>query len=132
MAQKLRDEAAEGAAYDTEVERLRAEGLPVLAFDEADDADGSLLLEDMRTVEGEPVPVDQWAALDGVAVIVTEEWEYPETETDPETEDDEDAPYDEEAKAVTVSRQRWEIGGATCQERGCQNVSNQWVAVYIK
>src|SRR3546814_13577979 len=60
----------------------------------------------MRTVEGEPVPVDQWAALDGVAVIVTEEWEYPETETDPETEDDEDATYDDEAEAVKVDRPR--------------------------
>lgn len=109
VAQKLRDEAAESAAYDAEVERLRAEGLPVLSFDEADDADGSLLLEDMRTVEGEPVPVDQWAALDGVAVIVTEEWEYPETETDPETEDDEDATYDDEAEAVKVYRQMWVV-----------------------
>src|SRR3546814_15957067 len=63
----------------------------------------------MRTVEGEPVPVDQWAALDGVAVIVTEEWEYPETETDPETEDDEDATYDDEAEAVKVYRQMWVV-----------------------
>lgn len=109
VAQKLRDEAAERAAYDAEVERLRAEGLPVLSFDEADDADGSLLLEDMRTVEGQPVPVDQWAALDGVAVIVTEEWEYPETETDPETEGDEDATYDDEAEAVKVYRQMWVV-----------------------
>lgn len=109
VAQKLRDEAAERAAYDAEVERLRAEGLPVLSFDEADDADGSLLLEDMRTVEGEPVPVDQWAALDGVAVIVTEEWEYPEAKTDPEAEGDEDGTYDDEAEAVKVYRQMWVV-----------------------
>lgn len=107
VAQKLRDEAAERAAYDAEVERLRAEGLPVLSFDEADDADGWLLLEDMRTVEGEPVPVDQWAALDGVAVIVTEEWEYPGTET--EDERDEEATYNDEAEAVKVYRQMWVV-----------------------
>jgi len=112
VAQKLRDEAAERAAYDAEVERLRAEGLPVLSSQEADEADGSPRLEDMRTPEGEPVPVEQWPNLPGVAVIVTEDWEYPEPEHDDESTDDGDdettyeAEYDEPVK---VYGQTWVV-----------------------
>jgi len=45
VAQKLRDDGAERVAYDVEVEHLRADGLLVLSAQEADEADGALLLE---------------------------------------------------------------------------------------
>nr|AAV52095.1 putative ParB partitioning protein [Nocardioides sp. JS614] len=107
VAQKLRDEAAEREAYAAEVERLRAGGLPVLTAQEADEADGSLLLEDMRTPEGEPVPVEEWPSLSGVAVIITEDWECPEPEA---TEADDDADdEDEYADPVKVYRQMWVV-----------------------
>lgn len=108
VAQKLRDEAAEREAYAAEVERLRAEGLPVLSAQEADEADGSLVLEDMRTPEGGPVPVEEWPNLSGVAVIVTEDWEYPEPEAT-EGEEDADDNEDEYAEPVKVYRQIWVV-----------------------
>ena len=55
-------------------------GLPVLSSQEADEAHGSLQLEDLRTPEGGPVPVEWWPNLPGVAVVVTEDWDYPEPE----------------------------------------------------
>ena len=69
-----------GDSVEHVAQKLRGEGLPVLSAQEADEASGSLVLEDMRTPEGEPVPVEEWPNLSGVAVIVTEEWEYPEPE----------------------------------------------------
>jgi len=84
----------------------------VLSAQEADEADGSLVLEDMRTPEGEPVPVEEWPNLSGVAVIVTEDWEYPEPE-DAEGEEDADADADDDedeyADPVKVYRQTWVV-----------------------
>lgn len=106
VAQKLRDEAAEREAYAAEVERLRAEGLLVLSAQEADEADGSLVLDDMRTPEGEPVPIEEWPNLSGVAVIVTEDWEYPEPEA---TGGEDDGDDDEYAEPVKVYRLLWVV-----------------------
>ncbi|MDN5898474.1 MAG: ParB N-terminal domain-containing protein [Brachybacterium sp.] len=102
VAQQLRDEATEQEAYDAEVERLRTEGLPVLSASEADEADRSLPLEDMRTPEGDAVPSEQWATVSGVAVIVTEDWEYPTP-----TQDDEDEDEDTIHEAIKVYGQMW-------------------------
>lgn len=101
-AQRLRDEAIERAAFDAEVERLRAEGLPVLSGNEAAEARRGIRVERLRTSEGEPVPADEWANLPSAAVIVVEEWQYPEDETNDESEDEsgeqasEDDAYDED------------------------------------
>jgi ParB family chromosome partitioning protein len=104
----LRDEAAEREAYAAEVERLRAERLPVLTAQEAEEADGPLVLEDMRTPEGEPVPVEDWPNLSGVAVIVTEDWEYPEADDSAGEGDDEDEAYSAEYdEPVKFYRQMW-------------------------
>lgn len=81
-AQRLRDEAAEAAEYDAEVERYRAEGLPVLSRDEAEDADGALPLADMRTPDGQEVPAEDWAQVPGTAVMLVEDWTYPDGSED--------------------------------------------------
>lgn len=86
-AQRLRDEAVERAVYDAEVERLRAEGLPVLSGEEANEARHGIRVERLRTSEDEPVPVEEWAKVPSAAVIVVEEWHYPADDTD-DTEDD--------------------------------------------
>ncbi len=107
-AQRLRDEAAERAEYAAEVERLRGDGMPVLSAEEAGDAEGTALpMEDMRTPEGEPVPVEDWPSVPGAAVVLSEEWEYPEPTADAESDgeeaggDDEDDP--EPVKVYTAT-----------------------------
>lgn len=115
VAQRLRDQATERAAYDAEVERLRGEGLPVLSADEADEASGAPVLEDMRTPEGEPVPEEEWPNVVSAAVIVTEEWEYPEPdEADEDAQgdaevDDEDAYEAGYVEPVKVYRPVWVV-----------------------
>lgn len=81
VAQRLRDEAADRAAYDTEVERLRGEGLPVLTRAEIDAANqaGHLYpIKRLVTDDGEPVPEEQWPTVPGAAVMVDEQWIYPD------------------------------------------------------
>ena len=64
----------------------------------------------MRTPEGEPVPVEEWPTLSGVAVIVTEDWEYPEPEVTEVTQGEDDADdADEYAEPVKVFRQVWVV-----------------------
>jgi ParB family chromosome partitioning protein len=81
----------------------------VLSAQEADEADGSLVLEDMRTPEGEPVPVEEWPNLSGVALIVTEDWEYPEPEATEGEDDADDADAYEYAEPVKVYRLLWVV-----------------------
>jgi len=82
-AQRLRDAAADAAALAAEVERLRGEGLPVLDPEAADDMKAmSHRLDSLVTADGEPVPEDQWPSVAGAAVVVVEEWDYPETDED--------------------------------------------------
>ena len=91
-AQRLRDEATERAEYAAEVERLRGDGLPVLTAEEATEVQATAVaIEDLRTPEGEPVPVEDWSSVTGAAVILTEEWDYPE----PATADSADGDSDE-------------------------------------
>jgi len=88
IAQRLRDERTERAALLTEVERLRAEGLPVLSPDEVTPAVRRLTFEDLRDQDGQPVPPEQWASMSGAAVVVTVDWQHDETDYDPDDEDD--------------------------------------------
>ena len=93
-AQRLRDEAAEREADAAEVERLRAEGLPVLSAEEVEEADEVLRIERLVTEDGEPLPEEEWPNVPGARVQVVKEWVYPEDEDDEEHEDDEPAePY---------------------------------------
>ena len=86
-AQRLRDEAAERETDAAEVERLRAEGLPVLSAEEVEEADEVLRIERLVTAEGEPLPEEEWPNVPGARVHVVKEWVYPEDEYDEENED---------------------------------------------
>lgn len=97
-AQRLRDEAAEQAVFDAEVERLRGEGLPVLTGDEAAEARHALRVERLRTSDDEPVPVEEWPNVPSAAVIVTEEWHYPDDETDSDDADEDASPTGDDAE----------------------------------
>ena len=121
-AQRLRDEATERAEYAAEGERLRGDGLPVLTAEEATEVQATAVaIEDLRTPEGEPVPVEDWASVTGAAVILTEEWDYPEPattdsadgdsdETDEQTDEqtDEDA-EEEDPEPVKVFTATWVV-----------------------
>ena len=92
-AQRLRDEAAEREADAAEVERLRAEGLPVLTAEEVSEAEQSgevLRIERLVTEDGEPLPEEEWPNVPGARVHVVKEWVYPEDEYDEESEDGSD------------------------------------------
>ena len=86
-AQRLRDEAAEREADAAEVERLRAEGLPVLSAEDVEEADEVLRIERLVTEDGEPLPEEEWPNVPGARVHVVKEWVYPEDEYDEESED---------------------------------------------
>ena len=101
VAQQLRDEAAERAELLAEVERLRAEGLPVLDPDDAPTSLWRIKLADLRDAEGNPVPEGSWPDLDGAFVVVTAEWEYPGTG------DEDDPDHEEVADAVRVFVPEW-------------------------
>ncbi len=93
-AQQLRDEVAEREADAAEVERLRAEGLPILSAEEVAEADAVLRIERLGTEDGELLPEEEWPNVPGARVQVVKEWVYPEDEDDEEHEDDEPAePY---------------------------------------
>lgn len=99
-AQRLRDEAEERAADAAEVERLRAEGLPVLTAEEVAEAEQSgevLRIDRLVTAEGEPVAEEEWPNVPGARVRVFKEWVYPEDEYDEASEDgtDEEGGADE-------------------------------------
>jgi ParB family chromosome partitioning protein len=93
-AQRLRDEAAEREADAAEVERLRAEGLPVLSAEDVAEADEVRRIERLVTEDGESLPEEEWPNVPGARVQVVKEWVYPEDDSDEEHEDDEPAePY---------------------------------------
>ncbi|QSR32218.1 nuclease [Nocardioides sp. S5] len=94
-AQRLRDEAAEREADAAEVERLRAEGLPVLSAEEAAEADEVLRIERLVTEDGESLPEEEWPNVPGARVKVVKEWVYPEDEYDEESEDDSDEEHED-------------------------------------
>jgi ParB family chromosome partitioning protein len=101
-AQRLRDEAQERAVLLAEVDRLRAEGLPVLDPSEVRDTHRLRISDHVRASDGEPVPEDEWPGLPGAAVVVVSEWEYPETEDESgEDQDDEDATDTDPVQAFT-------------------------------
>lgn len=86
-AQRLSDEVAEREADASEVERLRAEGLPVLTAEEVAEADEVLRVERLVTEDGEPVPEEEWPNVPGSRVHVVKEWIYPGDDYDETSED---------------------------------------------
>lgn len=88
-AQRLRDEAAERAALLAEVERLRAEGLPVLDPDAVPASTWNLRLDRLVDADGNPVPEETWPTIEGAAVMVTVDWIYPEVEAEADVDDEE-------------------------------------------
>lgn len=103
-AQRLRDEAAEREADAAEVERLRAEGLPVLSAEEVAEADEVLRIERLVTEDGEPLPEEEWPNVPGARVHVVKEWVYPEDEYDEESEDGDES-EDEDYEPAEPYRQ---------------------------
>jgi ParB family chromosome partitioning protein len=95
-AQRLRDEAAEREADAAEVERLRAEGLPVLSAEEVAEAYEVLRIERLVTEDGESLPEEEWPNVPGACVQVVKEWVYPEDEYDEEHEDDSDEEHEDD------------------------------------
>jgi ParB family chromosome partitioning protein len=115
VAQRLRDEAKERGFLLAEVDRLRAEGVPVVDPDEVRDAHRLRLADHVRAADGEPIPQDDWPSLPGAAVVVVSDWEYPESEDAEEGEDEPDAEPVQVFKPVWICRdpeaaglvQRW-------------------------
>lgn len=101
VAQQLRDEAAERAELLAEVERLGNEGVPVLDPDKAPTSLWGIKLADLQDAEGNPVPEESWPTIAGAFVVVTTEWEYPDTD------DSDDTDYDEVADAVRAFAPVW-------------------------
>ncbi|MDN5715631.1 MAG: ParB/RepB/Spo0J family partition protein [Janibacter sp.] len=99
--QRLRDERAEREGLQAEAERLRAEGVPALDPDDCP-APGDLFrlrLDNLVTTEGEEVTQEQREALPGLAVVVSLEWQYPESDDEDDAEQD---AQEEEAREVYV------------------------------
>lgn len=85
VAQRIRDDRAEREEVKVEVERLRAEGQPVLSPDEV--PGGGLYdirIENLRDAEGHEIPQEQWPSTPGAAIAVRMQWETVEVEEDGE------------------------------------------------
>jgi ParB family chromosome partitioning protein len=100
------------------VDRLRAEGLPVVDPDEVRDAHRLRLADHVRAADGEPIPEDDWPSLPGAAVVVVGEWEYPEREDAEDAEEDEDEP---EAEPVQVFKPVW-----ICRDPEAAGLVQRW------
>lgn len=115
VAQRLRDEATERAALLAEVDRLRAEGLPVLDPDAVRDARGLRLDDHVRAADGQAIAEDDWPTVPGAAVVVVSEWEYPGKET---TDEDDDQSDDE---PVQVFKPVW-----ICRDPAAAGLVQRW------
>ena len=127
VAQRLRDERAERQALRRDVERLRAEGLPVLDPDDVPANASRLELADLLDQDGQPVPAEQWPTTTGAAVIVTVQWQDPDDQNDTNAPEDEEGPEEAEPRQVYVPvwictdppaaglRHRWDRLGTTAQ-----------------
>jgi len=117
-AQRLRDEAAEQAALRGEIDRLRAEGLPVLDPGEVRDVHRLRLADLVRASDGEPVPEDEWPSVSGAAVEVVAEWAYPDrNDEDRAGEEDEE----DEAEPVQVFSPVW-----ICRDPEAAGLVHRW------
>jgi ParB family chromosome partitioning protein len=100
IVQRMRDERAEAEALQTEVARLRADGLPVLDPAELPADLHRHTLANLRTEQDQPVPEDEWAQVTGAALAVTVEWAESEY-------DDADEPDADEADGQQVYVPVW-------------------------
>ena len=93
IVQRLRDERAEARSLQAEVDRLRAEGLPVLAPGEVPADLHRHAMTNLRTDDGDIVPEETWPTITGAAVAITVEWVQAD---EPDTNDDldQDEPED--------------------------------------
>jgi ParB family chromosome partitioning protein len=120
-AQRLRDEARERAAVLAEIDRLRADGLPVLDPDEVRDVHRLRLSDLVRASDGEPIPENEWPSVPGAAVVVVSDWEYPERHDegdDPAEDTDEDG---HDAEPVQVFTPVW-----ICRDPEAAGLVQRW------
>ncbi len=87
VAQRLRHEAADRAELMAEVERFRAEGLPVLDPRDVTTSTWNLRLAGLLDAENNPVPEETWPTIEGAAVMVTADWIYPEVGAEADADD---------------------------------------------
>lgn len=90
IVQRLRDERAEAHSLQAEVERLRAEGLPVLDPSEVPADLHRHTLTNLRTGDGQPLAEADWAQVAGAALVVTLEWVEPEYDEEADGEEAEE------------------------------------------
>ncbi len=114
FAQRLRDDRAERIALQSEVDRLRAEDVPVLDPHDVPDRWHDLRLDSLVNAEGQSVPAERWPQVPGAAVVVHSDWEWPE----PANADGEA----EEGKATLVYVQVW-----ICTEPQAAGLCSRWV-----
>jgi ParB family chromosome partitioning protein len=120
-AQRLRDEARERAAVLAEVDRLRAEGLPVLDPDEVRDAHRLRLSDYVRATDGEPVPEEEWPSVPAAAVVVVSEWEYPKRDAEGDEPGGDSDEEGQDAEPVQVFTPVW-----ICRDPGAGGLVQRW------
>lgn len=132
-AQRLRDARAEAEAVRVEVNRLRAQGLPVLDPAEVPERTWPLRLDGLVTADGEPVPEAAWPDVPGAAVVVRAEWAYPDDNSE-DSGDDSDEPVlrfvtvwicaDPDAAGLRSAYDRpTPVSGSSADEVGAENRS---------
>ena len=122
-AQELRDRAVEAAALVAEIERLRAEGLPVLDPGQAAELDNRHRLDQLVTDDGEAIPEDQWPTITGAAVVLVEDWEYPEPQ---DANSDSDLDSDEETFPEDVEPVRVFVPVWVCTDPEAAGLHDLW------
>ena len=120
-AQRLRDEARERAVLLAEVDRLRADGLPVLDPGEVRDVHRFRLSDHVRAADGEAVPEDEWPSVPGASVVVVSEWEYPETGDDSDEEEEEEEEDTADVEPVQVFTPVW-----ICRDPEAAGLVQRW------
>lgn len=122
VAQQLRDEAEERADVLAEINRLRAEGLPVLDPDEITDVRRLRLANLVGAVDGESVPEDQWPGVPGAAVVLVTTWEYPTPDLPAEPDDGGESDGEGgDDEAMRVHRPMW-----ICRDPEAAGLVERW------
>lgn len=104
FGQRLRDDRAERAALQAEVERLRGQGVPVLDPVAVPERWHGLRLDSLVDADGQVLPAEQWPQVPRAAVVVHSDWQWPEPDCD---EDDQDFEGSKDAQPRLVYEQVW-------------------------